>query len=105
MGEFVKREKIIETALVRQIREIGGLCYKLNSYSARGLPDRIVLYRGKVVFVECKSEVGKLGKAQENRIKELKAQGFDARVIRDLKGVIDLCDYLLTRKSQSTTLS
>lgn len=33
----------------------GGLCYKFNSDSENGVPDRIVLYKGKTHFVELKA--------------------------------------------------
>jgi len=49
-------EKQIEAALVRRVKELGGLCEKFVSPGRRSVPDRIVtLPGGRVVFVELKA--------------------------------------------------
>lgn len=57
-------ENDIEKYLVRQIKRIGALCYKFTSPGTRGVPDRIILYRGNVFFVELKRSGGKPRKDQ-----------------------------------------
>lgn len=47
-------EKDIEQFLVKKIKNLGGLTYKFVSPSNRGVPDRIVIFKGKVYFVELK---------------------------------------------------
>jgi hypothetical protein len=47
-----------------------------------GVPDRIVLLpHGRIVFIELKAPGKKLRAMQEYRAKELRALGFDVRVI------------------------
>ena len=49
-------EKQIEAALVRRVKELGGLCEKFVSPGRRSVPDRIVtLPGGRIVFVELKA--------------------------------------------------
>ena len=49
-------ERTIEAALVRRVRDLGGLCEKFVSPGRRSVPDRIVtLPGGRVVFVEVKA--------------------------------------------------
>jgi Holliday junction resolvase len=49
-------EKEIEKALVKRVKELGGLCEKFTSPGRRSVPDRIVtLPGGRIVFVECKA--------------------------------------------------
>lgn len=54
-------EKDIERHLVNRVKELGGIAYKFNSLSARGVSDRIVcLPSGATWFVELKQPKGKL---------------------------------------------
>jgi hypothetical protein len=49
-------ERTIEAALVRRVRDLGGLCEKFVSPGRRSVPDRIVtLPGGRIVFVEVKA--------------------------------------------------
>lgn len=48
-------EKVVEQELKNMVNLAGGLCYKFNSDSENGVPDRIVLYKGKTHFVELKA--------------------------------------------------
>ena len=54
-GCVVMRESKIESYLVRRVTEAGGLCWKWSSPSRRGVPDRIVIISGRVLFVELKA--------------------------------------------------
>ena len=50
------RENQVEKHLVKRVKELKGLCIKINSTSMNGLPDRMVLLPGgKIVFFELKS--------------------------------------------------
>ena len=65
-------EKNIERRFVNGIRTLGGKAYKLNCSGNSGMPDRIVILPGgKIMFVELKTDYGKLTAFQEMRIKEL----------------------------------
>lgn len=76
-------ESEVEAKLRKEVEKIGGKAYKFISDGNRGVPDRLVcLPGGRVVFVETKRpKGGRLSKLQEYRIKELRALGFDARVV------------------------
>jgi hypothetical protein len=49
------KEKEIEAYFVRRVKEAGGLQRKFVSPGHRGVPDRIVVHRGRVYFVELKA--------------------------------------------------
>lgn len=53
--KYAYMENAVESYLVNEIEHIGGLCYKFTSPSLNGVPDRIVFYKGQVLFVECKA--------------------------------------------------
>lgn len=59
-------EKEIEAYFVKSVKSLGGIAYKFNSLSNRGVSDRIVcLPNGETWFVELKQERGKLSALQK----------------------------------------
>lgn len=72
----MQAEKAIEQYLVRCIKTLGGMCVKLQNTGINGIPDRIVLLDGTVVFVELKAPSGRLSEVQKARHKQLEAMGF-----------------------------
>lgn len=86
------REKDIEKVLVNEVRKQGGRAYKWVSPGNDGVPDRIVILPGRPpVFVELKTETGKLSALQEVQITRLRELGQDVRV---LKGIQEVRDFL-----------
>lgn len=71
------QEKKIEKRLVSETKKMGGLCLKLNSQSANGVPDRLVLTPGGgVYFIELKSPGKKLDPLQYYWMGVLNKMGF-----------------------------
>jgi hypothetical protein len=85
-------EKEFERRMCELIKRRGGLTYKLVGL-VNGLPDRIVILPGgRVIFVELKSDTGRLSKLQRFRIKEMEKVGAEVRVLRgfnDVKNFIE----------------
>ena len=93
-----KAEGYIENYLVEQAEKIGFLCPKFVSPGNSGVPDRILIGNGYTVFVETKSEVGKLRPLQEYRIKELRKRGATVYVVNTRKQVLELLKMLSQQK-------
>lgn len=92
------REKEVEKLLVDGVRKLGGRAYKWVSPGNAGVPDRIVVLPGQPpIFVELKSETGKLTKLQEVQIRRL--QDLIQRV-RILYGPDDVRRFLLACSRQ-----
>lgn len=68
-------ESRIEAALRREVEGRGGLCRKWVAPGHTGVPDRIVILRGMVWFVELKQEDGKLSPMQIVEQKKLMDAG------------------------------
>ena len=78
----------IEKKLVDGVRKLGGRAYKFVSPGNDGVPDRIVVLPGiSPVFVELKTETGRLSSLQNVQIKKLKDLGQDVRVLYGLEDV------------------
>ena len=92
------KESAIESKLVRMVRERGGLCYKFVSPNQPGVPDRIIITpEGRVVFVELKTEIGRLAKIQKWQIGEMQKRNADVRVVRGLEEAKALVEEVLPR--------
>ena len=82
------RERDIEKILKDEVKNLGGRAYKWVSPGNSGVPDRIVVFPGRPpVFVELKTETGKLTPLQEVQIKRLRELGQDVTVIRGIDGL------------------
>lgn len=82
------KESQIEKSLVKRVRDCGGLCYKFVSPNNPGVPDRIIITReGRTVYVELKTEVGRLAKIQQWQIEQMRKRGADVRVARGIDEV------------------
>lgn len=92
-------EKDIEKILVKEVKKLGGLCYKWVSPGNAGVPDRIVLLPHRpVMFVELKTDTGKPSRLQEVQIKKLKAITEHVYV---LKGLEEVRDFIESCKKKS----
>ena len=88
-------EREIEKVLVREVRNVGGIAYKWVSPGNAGVPDRIVIFPGKdPVFVEVKTEKGKLTRLQESQIRRLERLGQTVYVARGIGGVRRLFEVM-----------
>ena len=71
------RENVIEKALVKAVKQRGGLAIKFTSVNFAGVPDRIVLLpNGMLAFVELKAPGKKMRPLQEKRKRQLMSLGF-----------------------------
>lgn len=81
-------ESRIESALVRRVIAIGGMCEKFTSPGRRSVPDRIVtLPGGRVIFVELKAPGKSPTEKQAKDHSRRRALGCDVRVIDSLEAV------------------
>lgn len=83
-------EKDIEKLFRDEIKKAGGKAYKFTSPENDGVPDRIVMLPdGRIVFVELKTDTGKLSKLQELQCRQIAELGQTVRVLHGLAEVRD----------------
>ncbi len=91
------KESTIEARLVREVKNLGGLCYKFISPGAPGVPDRIIILPGgRVVFVELKTEIGRLAKIQKWQIEEMRKRGAEICVLKGMEQVLAFLEEVKT---------
>lgn len=82
------KESEIEAKLVQGVKALGGKAYKFISPGNVGVPDRIVIMPdGLLLFVELKTETGRLSKMQERQIAELNKRNMPVQVLYGLEQV------------------
>lgn len=89
-----RSERQIEQALKHSVESLGGLCWKFTSPGTTGVPDRICIRQGTVVFVELKAPGKKPRPIQQRRIQQLREQGFEVFVVDSPSGIKEVCDAL-----------
>lgn len=88
-------ERELEKRLVEGVKKLGGKAYKLVSPGNTGVPDRmIIMPGGHVIFVELKTDTGRLTKLQQRQISVIKRLGCNVLVAYGLTGVIEVLEVL-----------
>lgn len=76
-------EKDIERRMGDMLKRRGCLYYKFESPGNPGVPDRIVITpAGRVVFVELKTQVGRLSGLQKYQIDRMREAGAEVRTVK-----------------------
>lgn len=88
------KEKHLENELKKSVENLGGICWKLVSPGTAGVPDRICLKAGRVIFVELKAPGKKPRPIQNRRIKQLQGQGFQVFVVDSVDGIAEVTNAL-----------
>ena len=87
------RERDIEQALRKTVRQRGGIALKFVSPGMNGVPDRLVLMpNGRAAFVETKAPGKKMRPLQIKRKAQLESLGFLVYCVDDIRqigGVLD----------------
>jgi hypothetical protein len=82
------RENEIEKILKDEVKKLDGLAYKWKSPGNDGVPDRIVIFPNRrPIFVELKTDTGKLSALQSLQIERLQELGQPVEVTYGIKGI------------------
>jgi hypothetical protein len=87
----------IESYLISQSEKYGILCYKFVSPGNKGVPDRILIGKGKTVFVETKAPKEVPRKLQEYVIKKMKKAGATVYVADTKEAVDAILNFMLEK--------
>lgn len=82
------REKDIEKKLAKFVKDLGGVAYKFISPGNSGVPDRIIILKNRpAIFVELKTDDGRLSDLQNFQIKRLQSLGQMVYVVKGESGL------------------
>ena len=99
-------EKDIEKILVTEVRKLAGRAYKWVSPGNDGVPDRIVILPGlQPIFVELKTETGRLSAIQNVQIDRLRKMKQNVKILygeSQVRDFLEDCEFRLSMKEQWT---
>ena len=75
------KESEIERILVDEVKRLGGRAYKWVSPGNDGVPDTTP------IFVELKTDTGRLSPLQKNQIQKLKGLGQQVEIVKGISGL------------------
>jgi hypothetical protein len=85
------RESLVEKRLVRGVLALGGRADKFVSPGRRGVPDRLVMLPGGILFfVECKAPNRKPNPSQCRDHQQRRRLGFRVEIVNCIEDVDDL---------------
>jgi hypothetical protein len=82
-------EKDIERKACEAAKRAGWLAFKFMSPAQRGVPDRIFIKNGRIVFIEFKASGSKVTALQERMIERLKSHGCEVYVCDSMEAARD----------------
>ena len=91
-------EKDVEERLRKGVEKAGGKCWKWVSPGNAGVPDRIVTIDGRTIFIELKTDTGRVRPTQKVQIRNLQKCGQDVRVLKGMKDVEEFLKELFIRE-------
>ena len=75
------RERLVEQYLLKRIKALGGVAYKLDARLYSGIPDRLVCLEGVATFVELKA-TGEAPRANQTAFhRRLLKMGFEVLIV------------------------
>ena len=78
------------------------MCLKFVSPGNSGVPDRMIIYRGRVIFVELKQTYGKLTPIQKRTHERMRYHGAEVYVAYGSEDVQKLIEELFPDDIQAT---
>lgn len=96
-------ERDIEAYLVKRCKEIGALCDKFTSPQRRSVPDRLITFSGRVLFVELKATGKKPTEAQVRDHDRRRAAGAEVVWLDSKEGVDNLFLYFFAWRQSVRT--
>jgi Holliday junction resolvase len=81
------KESVIQSQVIKYLEKIGWYVVKIIQTNKNGWPDLQAHKDGVTIFVEVKSEKGKVSQLQQYRHKQLSDAGFKVLVIYSLKQI------------------
>lgn len=84
-------EQKIQTKIKQRLEAHGWFVTKLKATSTNGIPDLLCIKKGKIAFLEVKTEDGVISELQKYMIDKLNGHGCYSRVVRCVEDVDVLC--------------
>lgn len=77
-------ESQIQSKILQYLKQEGYFCFKTVATNKRGIPDIFVLVDGVAIFLEVKTQTGRVSALQDYQMTQIRAAGGYVYVVRNL---------------------
>lgn len=88
-------EATLEKRLVTKITNLGGIAWKFTSPGTIGVPDRIIMFQGKLCFVEMKAPGKQMREIQKWRKEQIEREGFPVMCLNSEEQVDEFINCII----------
>lgn len=88
------KESYIERKVCEYAKSLGWMVFKFNSPGKSGVPDRIFMKKGKIVFIEFKAAGKRPTKLQLHIHREMENAGFHVHVVDNILSGKEIFDAI-----------
>ncbi len=95
------KESKLQAEIIRAVNDAGGLAVKTDPCNCFGFPDLIIFLPdfSQPIFIECKTQSGRVRPAQQKMIKDLKEKyGQHCFVVRNKRDFINCISFFIPRE-------
>lgn len=88
----VKNERALVNQFQAYLKKIGAYTIKTADKFTSGIPDLIVCYKGRTIFIEVKTIKGTVSEIQKYTIDHIRRRGCEAWIIRSLEALKEIIE-------------
>lgn len=81
----VKNERALVDKMLKYLKSIGAYTIKTADKFTSGIPDLIICYNNRTIFVEVKTLKGIVSEIQKYTIEQIRSRGCEAWIVRSLE--------------------
>lgn len=81
----IQNERALVDKMLKWLKSIGAYTIKTSDKFTSGIPDLIICYEGRTIFVEVKTYKGKVSEIQKYTISQIRERLCEAYICRDLE--------------------
>lgn len=89
----VKNERTLVNSMLKYLKSIGAYTIKTSDKFTSGIPDLIICYKGRTIFVEVKTLKGVVSPIQKYTIEQIRSRECEAYIIRSLAALKELLGF------------
>lgn len=83
-------ESTLQRKIIKYLKDNNIFYFKTLHLNKNGIPDIFMLYKGKAIFLELKTENGKISSIQQYQIDKIRENGATVYIIRNWENFLDI---------------
>lgn len=94
----IKNERALVDQMLKYLKKIGAYTIKTADKFTSGIPDLIICYQGRTIFVEVKTIKGVVSEIQKYTLSQIAKRDCEAYVVRSLETLKEIVENPETKE-------